>query len=173
MRFAGWTQSDGRFRGEIEKRKGFLQIQSNLRVSMAQIADGGILADVKIEITTASRHDESALNGGRPDDFAFDQSFDMFEDGIAVITCFGEFGICIGAEQNGVGTVDPDETQLAYGLRKCLRILAHLRGERFLGIARALADADDSSGSVAFENGAVFGESELARAVLCRLPIGI
>ena len=42
-----------------------------------------------------------------------------------------------------------------------------------MGIAGALADADDSAGGITFENGAVFGEGELPRGVFCRLPIGI
>src|SRR5215469_14365380 len=51
--------------------------------------------------------------------------------------------------------------------------MAHVGWERFLWVAAGLADADDSGGFVTFENGAVFAEGELARGVLCRLPIGI
>src|SRR5262249_24288762 len=49
----------------------------------------------------------------------------------------------------------------------------HVGGERLLGIAGPLADTDDASGVVAFENGTVFSKGELAGCVFCRLPIGI
>jgi hypothetical protein len=58
-------------------------------------------------------------------------------------------------------------------LGESFRVLAHVGWERFLGIAAALADADDSGCGVTFENSAIFGEGELARGDLCRLPIGI
>ena len=173
MGLAGCIECHGRFGGQIEESKGLLQIKSNMRVSVTQVANGGVLAEVKIEVAASGGDDEGAVDGGRPDDFAVDQAFDVFEDRIAVIAGFGKFGISIGAEQDGVGAVDADETQLAQGLRKGFRILAHVGGKRFLGITGALADPDDSSGGVAFENGAVFGKRELACRVLCGLPIGV
>jgi hypothetical protein len=62
---------------------------------------------------------------------------------------------------------------LTQGLREGFRILADIGGERFTGIAGALADAYDSSGGIALEDGAVFSECELSRSVLCGLPIGV
>src|SRR5215469_8498925 len=128
---------------------------------------------MKIQVAAAGRDNEGAVNGGRPDEFAFDQAFDVFEDGIAIVAGFGEFGVSAGAEENGIRAVDTDKAQLAKGLGEGFRVLAHVGGQRFPGIAGALPDADDSGGVETFENGAVFSEGELTRGVLCRLPIGI
>ena len=67
----------------------------------------------------------------------------------------------------------PDEAQLAQRLRDGVGILAHVGGQGHLRIAGALADADDARRGVALENGAVLGKGDLARGVLCRLPVGI
>src|SRR5579863_6912959 len=128
---------------------------------------------MKIEVAASGSDDEGAVNGGCPNNFAFDQPLEVFQDRIAVVAGFSKFGISIRAEQNGVWSVDPDEAQLAQALRKSFRILAHVSGERLFWITRPLAHSDNSSGSVAFENGAVFGEGELARRVFRGLPIGI
>jgi hypothetical protein len=105
----GRGEGDGGFRGEVEEGKRFLQIKANVSVSVIPVADGGVLTDMKIEVAATGRDDESAVNGGRPDDFAFDQVFDVFEDRIAVIAGFGELGIGVGAEQDGLGTIDTDK----------------------------------------------------------------
>ena len=84
-----------------------------MSVSVIQVADGGVLTNMKIEVAATGRDDESAVNGGCPDDFAFDQAFDVFEDRIAVIAGFGELGISVGTEQNGIGAIDTDKAQLA------------------------------------------------------------
>lgn len=103
-------------------------------VGVTQIADGGVLAEMKIEIASSIGHDEGTVDGGCPNDFAFDEAFDVFEDRIAVIAGFGKFGISVRAEQNGIGTIDTDQTQLAEGLGKSLGILAHVGGKRFFGL---------------------------------------
>ena len=72
MGFRGRSQGYCGFGGEIEEGKRFLQIQANVGFSVIQVADGDVLANVKIEVATASRDDESPVNGGRPDDFVFD-----------------------------------------------------------------------------------------------------
>ncbi len=80
---------------------------------MTQVANGSILPDVKIQVTAASSNHESTVNSRRPDDFAFDQPFHMLEDWIAVIAGFGEFGVSVSAEQNGIRPVHAHEPQLA------------------------------------------------------------
>ena len=109
----GRGERDGGFGSEVEEGDRFLQIKANVGVSVIQVADGSVLADVKIEVAAAGSDDEGAVNGGCPDNFSFDQAFDVFEDRIAVIAGFGEFGISVGAEQNGIGAIDADQSQLA------------------------------------------------------------
>ena len=84
-----------------------------MSVSVIQVADGGVLTNMEIEVAATGRDDESAVNGGCPDDFTFDQVFDVFENRIAVIAGFGELRIRVGAEQNGIGAIDTDKTLLA------------------------------------------------------------
>ena len=113
MGLGGWGESDGGFGGEVEECKCFLQIKAYVRVGVTQVADTRVLADMKIEVAAAGSDDEGAVNGGGPDDFAFDEAFDVLENRIPVIAGFGEFGISIGAEQDGIRTVDTDKPQLA------------------------------------------------------------
>jgi len=80
-RFGGWGEGDGGFGGEVEEGEGFLQIKANVRVCVTQVADGGILADVKIEVAATGSDDEGPINSGRPDNLSFDQAFDMFQTG--------------------------------------------------------------------------------------------
>lgn len=84
-----------------------------MRVIVTQIADGRILADVEIEVATPSRGHKGAVNGGCPDDFAFEEALDVFENRVAIIAGFGKFGISVGAQQNGIRAVDPNQSQLA------------------------------------------------------------
>ena len=88
MGLGGRGEDDSGFGGEVEESKRFLQIKANVSVSVTQVADRGVLADVKIEVPAARRDDEGAVNGGRPDDFPFEQAFDVFENRIAVIRSF-------------------------------------------------------------------------------------
>src|SRR5215831_5750502 len=113
MGLGGRAKGNGGFRGDVEEGKRFLQIKANVSVSVIQVADGGVLTNLKIEVAATGRDDESAVIGGCPDDFAFDQVFDVFEDRIAVIAGFGELGIRVGAEQNGIGAINTDKAQLA------------------------------------------------------------
>ena len=125
---------------------------------MTRVADGDVLPKVKIEVATSSGDDESTADGGGPDDLAVDQAFHMLENRIPVITRLGKFGISIGAEQDRVRSIDTHETQLAQGLGKGFWILANVGGKWLFGITGALPDPDNSSGGVAFEDGAVFGK---------------
>ena len=106
-------QRDRGFGGEEQEGKCLLQIQSDDGIGVAGIADGDILADVKVEIAAAGGEHESAGNSGCPDDFILDQALDVLEHGVAVIAGFGECGVGVGTEQHGVGAVDTDEAQLA------------------------------------------------------------
>src|SRR5215510_421668 len=66
-------EGDSRFGGEVEERKGFLQIEANVRVRVTQVADRRVLADLKIEVTAAGRDDKGPVNGGRPEDLPVDE----------------------------------------------------------------------------------------------------
>jgi hypothetical protein len=61
-------------------------------------------------------HHEGAGDGGGPDDFIFDQPFDVLQHRVSVVASFGEGRIGVGAEQHRIGPVDTDEPQLAQGL---------------------------------------------------------
>jgi hypothetical protein len=122
----------------------------------------------------AARGDyEGAVNSWRPDYFAFDEALDMFEDRIAVVAGFRQFGVSLRAEQHGIRAADADQAQLAESLGKGFRVLANIFREGFFGIAGALPDANDSGRVVAFENRTVFGEGEFARGVFGGLPVRI
>src|SRR6516164_9494427 len=156
MRLRRRVQGDRGLGGEVEEGEGLLQVQADVRVGVTQIADGRVLADVEIEIATACGDDESAVNGGCPDDFAFDESLDVFENGVAVVAGFGELRVSVGAEENRIRAIDTDQSQLAQRLSDGCGILAYIGRQRPFGIAGALADANDSGSVVAFEDGAVF-----------------
>ena len=85
----GGVESDGRFGCQIEESKGLLQIESNVCVSVTQVADGCVLAKVKIQVAASGSDDESPVNSGRPDDLAINQPFDVFEHRVAVVNRFG------------------------------------------------------------------------------------
>ena len=109
MRLRGRGEGNCGLGGEVEEGKGFLQVEADVRVGVTQVTDGGVLADVKIEVAAAGADDESAVNGGCPDDFAFDQTFDVLENRVAVVAGFGELGIRVGAEQYALGAINTDK----------------------------------------------------------------
>ena len=78
------NQGDGGLRGQQEEGEGLLQVQADGRVSVAQVADGDVLADVQAEVAAAGREHERARDGGSPDDLAVDQPLDMLQHRIAV-----------------------------------------------------------------------------------------
>src|SRR6202453_4601506 len=86
------------FRGEIQEGKGFLQVQVDVGVVVAQVADGHVLAEVKIKVPAPRCHHEGSVNSRSTNDFAFDETLDVFKDRIAVIAGFGKLGMSVGAE---------------------------------------------------------------------------
>src|SRR5579862_193007 len=167
------SQGHGRFRGEKQKGKRLLQVKFYSGVSVAQITNRNVLPDVKIEIAATRGYDEGSLNRGRPDDFVVDKPFYVFKHGISLIARFGERSVGVRPEQNRVGAVDSDKAQPAQSLSDRVRIFSDVARERHLRIAGSLPDANNPGGVVAFENGSIFGESELPCSVLCGLPVGI
>src|SRR6267378_3141368 len=109
----GRSQGDGSLGGEQEESERLLQIQADGGIGMAEITDGDVLSDVKVEIAATSRQHESASDGGRPYDLIVDQPLDVLQDRVSVISGLGECGVSVGTEQHRVGAVDADETQLA------------------------------------------------------------
>src|ERR1700733_15820273 len=100
--FGGRREGHTGFRCEIQEGEGFLQVQVDVSVVVAQVADRHVLAEVKIEVPAPGCYHEGSVNSGRPNDFAFDQTLDVFKDRIAVIAGFGERGVSVGAEQDGI-----------------------------------------------------------------------
>src|ERR1700684_3835284 len=78
MWLRGRCEGDRTFGGKVEKGECFLQVQADMRVGMAQVADGGILANVKIQVPAAGCDHKGSANGRRPNNFAVDQALDMF-----------------------------------------------------------------------------------------------
>jgi hypothetical protein len=64
LRFRGRNQRDGGLGGEQEERKCLLQVQADGSIVVVEVADGDVLADVQVEITTTGGQYESAGNGG-------------------------------------------------------------------------------------------------------------
>src|SRR5262252_4227204 len=118
----GRGERNGGFGGEVQEGEGFLQIKADMSVRVTQVADGNFLADLKIQVAAARSDNEGAVNRGRPDYFAVDQAFDVFEDRIAVIAGLCEFGISLGTEKNRIWAIHTDQAQLAQSLGKGFRI---------------------------------------------------
>ena len=76
---------------------------------MAQIADGNILSDVEREIAASRGQHKGASDGRSPDDIAIDNTLDVLQDRIPVVTGLRKFGILIGSKHDEVGAVDPGE----------------------------------------------------------------
>ena len=140
---------------------------------MAQIADGYVLADMQVEIAAARRQNEGAGNRRSPDDLAVDQAPDVLEDRVAVISGFAQSRIGIGAQQDGVGTIDADETQLTEPLGDGVRVVADVGRKRHDRIAGSLADAGDARSRITFEDRPVLREGQKSRGILGGLPIQI
>src|SRR5580693_86682 len=79
LRLRGRNQRYGGLAGQQEERERLLQIQADGSISMAEITDGDVLADVQVEIAATSGQHESASDGGRPDDLIVDQSLNVFQ----------------------------------------------------------------------------------------------
>ncbi len=60
---------------------------------MTEIADGDILSDIELEVTSACGQNIRALDSWSPDKIAVDDTLDVLENGITVIACFREFRI--------------------------------------------------------------------------------
>src|SRR5580698_3529358 len=105
LRLHGGSQRDRGLAREQEECECLLQIQTNGRIGVAEIADGDVLSNVQGEIATTRRQYKSAGDGRSPDDFIFDQSLNMLQNWIPVVARLSECGISIGAEQHRVRTV--------------------------------------------------------------------
>jgi hypothetical protein len=57
---------------------------------------------VQFEVAAAGGHHHHARDTRRPDDLIVDQPLDMLEDGIAVITGFGQCRIRIGSQSESL-----------------------------------------------------------------------
>src|ERR1700730_8938582 len=86
----GRSQSHGGLAGEQEESEGLLQIQANRGIGMVEIADGDVLADVKIEIAAAGSQHERPHDGWRPDDLVVDKALDVLKDGVSMVAGLGE-----------------------------------------------------------------------------------
>jgi hypothetical protein len=106
----GRRQGNSRFRRQQQEGECFLEVEANRPVVVTQITDGYVLADMQVEIAAARRQNEGPGDRRGPDDLAVDQASDVLEDRIAVISGFAQSRIGIGTQQDGVGTIDADET---------------------------------------------------------------
>jgi hypothetical protein len=102
---------------EQQKSERLLQIQADSGIGVAEITDGDVLADVKVEIAATGGQHESTANSGGPDDLIVDKPLDVLQHRVPVVAGLGECGVGVGAEQHRVRAVDTDEI---YDLRfKC------------------------------------------------------
>ena len=69
------------------------------------------------------------------------------------------------------GAIDTNQAQAAEALGNRFRVRSHIAGKCHHRVTGPLPDAYNSGSSIAFEYGAVFGISKLARGVLRRLPV--
>src|SRR5271157_1884034 len=169
----GRRQRNGGLAREQQESESLLQIQADNSIGVAEVTDGEVLADVKVEIASTGGQHESTGNSGRPDDLIVDKALDMLQHRVPVVADLGECGVGVGAEQHRVGAVDTDETQPAQALGNGFRVLAHVGGERHDRIAGPLTDASNAGGSVALEYGVILGKGDQSRSVLRRLPVRV
>src|SRR5579863_10040086 len=166
-------ERDGGFGSEQEEGHRLLKVEAHDALVMAQIADRDVLADMQVEIAAPGGEHEGPVNGRGPDDLVVDELLHVLEHRIAIVDGLGEGGIRVGAEQDGIGSVDADETKLAQRLRDRIRILTHVGRQRHDRIAGPLPHATDARGRVAFENGPVLGIGDFLRRVLRGLPVRV
>src|SRR5258708_37725302 len=139
----------------------------------AGIANRNVLADVQVEVAATGSKDKGSCDRRGPDNFLADQALDVLNYRISVIA--GLAYCCIGfrSQDYRIGTVDPDQAQLAKGLGDRVGILNHVSGQGRDGVAGPLANALDSAGGVAFEDRAVFGKGYPLCRILKRLPVRV
>src|ERR1700689_1720482 len=75
--FLRGRQRNGQFSSQQQERKRLRQVQLNASLRRTQIADGNILNDVQVKISTARGENERAVNGRSPYDLIVDRPFDV------------------------------------------------------------------------------------------------
>jgi hypothetical protein len=123
------SERDGGLGSQVQKCERLLEVETHGSIRVAQVANGDVLADVQVKIAAASGDDEGAGDGGRKNNFIFDETLDVLEHRISVIACFSESGVGIGAEECGIGAVHADQTQLIQGVSDDVGVFADIRGE--------------------------------------------
>ncbi len=79
---------------------------------------------MQLEVAAAHGQHAAACERGRPDDFAVHDPLDVLDNRITLIACLPERGLCVGAEQHGVGAVDAGKPQLFERVADRIGILA-------------------------------------------------
>jgi hypothetical protein len=97
----------------------------------------------------------------------------VLEYGISVIAGLGERRVFACPQQNRVGPVDTHKPQLTQRVCNRIRIIPHIRRQRFDGIAGAFPDTPDIRVRVSVEDGPVFGKGQLLCRIFRELPVGV
>src|SRR5215831_7942691 len=173
LRLGRRRQNNGSFSGEQKEGERLLQVETHDAVGVAQVANRDVLADVQTKIASARGEHEGAGDGWGPNDYVLDELFDVLQHRVPIVTGLGESRIGIGTEQDGIRSIDADETQLVQGLRNRVRILAHVGRQGHGWVAGALPDATDACRGIALEDGTVLSVGDLLGSVFRRLPVGV
>src|ERR1700746_3712036 len=125
---------------------------------MVQIADREILADVQIEIAAPGSQDKGAGDRRSPDYLAIDDASEVLQYRITVVSGFRDRGIRVGAQQDGIWSVDSNQTKHTDGVGDGIGVIADVGRKRLDCVAGALADALNTAGRIAREDRAILGE---------------
>src|SRR5579863_3389392 len=119
---------------------------------MARIADRDVLSDVQVEVPATGAEHKGAGDRRSPNDFGVDETLDVLQDRIALITGLAQSRVRLGAQEYVIRTVDTDEAQLVQGFSDRLGIGANVGGEGDDRIAGPLADAFYPGCGIAFKD---------------------
>src|SRR5438034_9596170 len=82
-----------------QERQGFLEVQLHGVGVVSEVADRQVLAEPQLEVAAASGEQESAVDGGGPDDLPVDDAGQVLADRIAVIGGLAHHRVGVGRQQ--------------------------------------------------------------------------
>src|SRR5262249_3618021 len=102
---------------------------------MTEITDRDVLANMQIEIATASSQDKGAGDRRGPNNLAVDDPPEVLQHRVSVVSGLGDGCVLVGAQQHRIWTIDADETQLTERVGNGVGIVAYIGGQRLDRVA--------------------------------------
>ena len=100
--FAFWGGASATAASSVSSRKVSVscRYKADRCICVAEIADGGILADVQFEVAAARGQHKSAGNRRRPDDLFVDEALDVLQHRISMVAGLSQCGVRISSEDH-------------------------------------------------------------------------